>query len=246
LNLEIKNKNVVITGGTKGIGASMVKIFNSAGANIIATGTNSAEIKKLNLKNKKKKITFYQLDLRSSTNIKIFINQIKHNNIDIFINNAGVNKIEAIDKIKLSDWDWINNVNLRGPFILMKEISKIMKKNKYGKILNVSSIFGVNSKEKRAAYSSSKWGLIGLTKASALDLAPYNVLVNSISPGFVKTDLTKKILGSAKMKSIAKSIPLNRLANPDEIAFASLFLCSDMNTYITGQNIIVDGGFTSE
>ena len=120
-----------------------------------------------------------------------------------------------------------------------------MKKQKSGKIINIASIFGVVSKEKRAAYSATKWGLIGFTKAVALDLALFNVQVNAVSPGFVDTDLTRKILGLKNMKQLTKTIPQGRLAKPDEIAKVVLFLCSDYNTYITGQNIVVDGGFTS-
>ena len=131
-----------------------------------------------------------------------------------------------------------------GPFVLTREISKIMKKNKYGRIVNIASIFGVISREKRAAYSSTKSGLIGLTKATAHDLAKDNILVNSISPGFIDTELTKNILGEKSMKEISSSIPLKRLGDPDEIAKLVLFLTSDQNTYITGENIIIDGGYT--
>ena len=156
-----------------------------------------------------------------------------------------INKIDSIDKISEIDWERVNDVNLRGPFILTRTISKRLKHQKCGKIINLASIFGVVSKEKRAAYSSTKWGLIGFTKAVALDLAPFNVLVNAVSPGFVDTDLTRRILGLKNMKQLTKTIPQGRLAKPDEIAKVVLFLSSEQNTYITGQNIVVDGGFTS-
>ena len=155
-----------------------------------------------------------------------------------------MNKIDPIEKIKDEDWHNIYNINLYGPFVLTREISKIMKKNKYGRIVNIASIFGVISREKRAAYSSTKAGLIGLTKATAHDLAKDNILVNSISPGFIDTELTKNILGEKSMKEISSSIPLKRLGDPDEIAKLVLFLTSDQNTYITGENIIIDGGYT--
>ena len=165
--------------------------------------------------------------------------------IDVLINNAGVNKIDSIDKIEEDDWDWINHVNLRGPFLLTKAVSEIMKKKGQGKIVNISSIFGEVSKPKRVAYSTTKWGLIGFTKAVALDLAPYNILVNAVSPGFVDTQLTRSILGEKGIKEITETIPQKRLATVEEIAKTVVFLASDHNTYITGQNIIVDGGFTS-
>ncbi len=121
-----------------------------------------------------------------------------------------------------------------------------MIKKKEGKIINISSIFGSVSKSQRSSYSSSKFGLIGLTKSSSLDLAKYNIMVNSVSPGFIKTKLTKKILKEKGIKKISKIIPMNRLGNVKEISNLVNFLSSKYNTYITGQNIIIDGGFTSE
>jgi 3-oxoacyl-[acyl-carrier protein] reductase len=120
-----------------------------------------------------------------------------------------------------------------------------MKKQGYGKIVNIASVFSIVSRAKRAAYSTTKWGLVGFTKAIAHDLAPHNILVNAVSPGFVDTELTRRILGEKEIEKLVSSIPQKRLADAGEIAKAILFLTSDHNTYITGQNIIVDGGFTS-
>jgi len=119
-----------------------------------------------------------------------------------------------------------------------------MKKNKYGKIINISSIYGCVSKEKRSLYSITKFGLNGLTKSSALDLAKFNILVNSISPGVFNTKLTRKILKKNDIKKVKLDIPLKKLGNPESIASLCIFLCSDYNKYITGQNIIIDGGYT--
>jgi 3-oxoacyl-[acyl-carrier protein] reductase len=120
-----------------------------------------------------------------------------------------------------------------------------MKKNNYGRVVNIASIFGVISREKRSIYSSSKSGLIGLTRAMALDLAPHNILVNSVSPGFVLTDLTKKMLGGPEIRELKSKIPIKRLAMPADISKVVLFLSSDLNTYLVGQNIIVDGGYAN-
>ena len=194
----------------------------------------------------KNKIQYHQLDYSSAESVKEFISLVKGlDKVDVLINNAGVNKIESVTEISLDDWDWINAVNLRGPFLLTQAASEKMKKQKSGKIINIASIFGVVSKENRAAYSSTKWGLIGFTKAVALDLASFNVQVNAVSPGFVDTDLTRQIIGPENLKQLVETIPQGRLAQPDEIAKVVLFLCSVLNTYITGQNIVVDGGFTS-
>ena len=241
MNIDFTNKTVLVTGGTRGIGASIVRHFENLNAEVIATGANKDQLhKSIN-----RRVKYHYLDLKNEKSISDFIEYIsQRKKIDVLINNAGMNKIDPIEKIKDEDWNNIYNINLYGPFVLTREISKIMKKNKYGRIVNIASIFGVISREKRAAYSSTKSGLIGLTKATAHDLAKDNILVNSISPGFINTELTKNILGEKSMKEISSSIPLKRLGDPDEIAKLVLFLTSDQNTYITGENIIIDGGYT--
>jgi 3-oxoacyl-[acyl-carrier protein] reductase len=156
-----------------------------------------------------------------------------------------INIIEPIDEIKDENWEKVLAVNLTGPMYIMREVVKVMKKNnRGGKILNVSSIFGVVSKAKRDAYSASKSGIIGLTKASALDLARYNILVNAICPGFTSTELTASILSKEEITELTHKIPLGRFAGVSEIAKIAVVLCSDLNTYITGQSILVDGGVT--
>ncbi len=246
MNLNFKNKTVIITGGTRGIGKSLVHIFNDVGANVIITGTKKYNSVNFDFLKNNSRIQYKQLDYLSDKSVKQFIHLLSDlDRIDVLINNAGVNKIDNISEISVDDWDWINTINLKGPFLLTQVVSEIMKKQKSGKIINIASIFSVISKVKRAVYSATKWGLIGFTKAVALELAPFNIQVNAVSPGFVDTDLTRKILGLENMKQLEETIPQGRLANPDEIANVVLFLCSAQNTYITGQNIVVDGGFTS-
>ena len=151
--------------------------------------------------------------------------------------------IHEIDEKYLEE---IYGVNLKGPIIMTKQISKIMIKNRSGKIVNISSIFGVVGKSGRSLYSATKFGLIGLTKSSALDLAKYNILVNSVAPGVINAGLTKKILKSKELKKIKDEIPLNRLGEPLAVSYLVCFLCSNLNTYITGQNFVIDGGYTSK
>lgn len=136
-------------------------------------------------------------------------------------------------------------MNLTGAARLLKVVSaRMMARGKGGKVLNVSSIFGVVSRARRNSYSASKAGLIGLTRASALDLAPHGILVNAICPGFTKTDLTMSVLASQDIKQLVAQIPAGRMATEDEIARTAVFLCSPLNTYMTGQVVVIDGGFT--
>jgi len=245
MNLDFTDKTVIITGGTRGIGAAIAQVFLKAGAQLLVTGTKDGNPKIQGLSDNNN-IRYHQLDFSSNDSVNKFLNTVnKLKKIDVLINNAGVNKIESISDLSSKDWDWINTVNLKGPFLLTKAVTKTMKKKNSGKIINIASIFGVVSKEKRAAYSSTKWGLIGFTKAVALDMACFNIQVNALSPGFVDTELTQKILGKDGIESLIERIPLGRLAKPEEIANVVLFLSSENNSYITGQNIVVDGGFTS-
>jgi len=248
VNINFQDKSVVITGGTRGIGAATVDAFLESGSKVYATGTNKEVLQELNesARSKTGRLEYLYLDFTSQDSVSNCLEiLLKLDRIDVLVNNAGVNKIDSIDEITDEDWDWINEVNLRGPFLITRALAKKMKEQKFGRIVNVSSIFGVISKEKRATYSTAKWGLIGLTKAVALDLAPHDILVNAVSPGFVDTELTRRILGEKGIDELVEKIPQQRLANCEEIAKTVLFLASEHNTYITGQNIIVDGGFTS-
>ncbi len=240
MKIDFKDKTVLVTGGTRGSGAAIAKQFRANNANVIATGTNTDGLKIDN------KIKYKTLDFSSEESTDIFIRFLNDlPTVDVLINNAGINKVDQISEINKDDWDLLNKINLRGPFLLTKAVSKIMKKNRSGHIINISSIFGVVSKSGRTSYSSTKSGLIGLTKAVALDLAPFNIVVNSVSPGFVDTELTRKILNASEINEIEKTIPQKRFASPDEIAKIVILLSSEHNTYINGQNIIIDGGYTS-
>ncbi len=240
--INFKNKTALITGATQGIGEGIANSLWELGCNLIVTGLETNPPKRII---KKTRFNYHRLDFLDPKSLNKFLNYIKKiNNIDILINNAGICINQPIDKIAEENWNKVLQVNLTGPMILMKTVAKIMKKRKKGKIVNISSIFGVVSKETRNAYSASKTGLIGLTRATSLDLVKYNILVNALCPGFTLTKLTKSVLGKAGIDKIRKTIPLQRLAKVDDIANVALFLCSDLNTYITGQTIIVDGGFT--
>lgn len=240
MTAEFSGKTAIVTGGTRGIGKCITRQLLDAGCDVIYTGTGKPDPEL-------RAARFAQLNLSDTASIERFVQEVvaPHPGIDILVNNAGINKIEPVDEITDDDWEKILTVNLTGAMRMTRAVSKNMKLHgKGGRILNLSSIFGVVSKARRDAYSASKTGLIGLTRASALDLAPDSILVNAICPGFTMTELTKTILSKQDREVLKSEVPLGRFAEVDEIARAALFLCSPANTYITGQTLVVDGGFT--
>ena len=232
--IDYKDQTVLITGATRGIGKQVAEDMRIAGANLILTGTKPRTGDE-----------YFCVDFSDDDSTQDFIEFIKDKKIDVLINNAGINKIDYVCDSQDKDWEKILKVNLTAPYKVLKTVSKNMIKQNYGKIVNISSIWGLRGKEKRVAYSSTKSGLLGLTLSSAAELAQYNVLVNAISPGFTLTDLTKQILGEEGMNELSQQVPMKRLAEPFEISKAVLFIASKMNTYISGQNIVVGGGFTN-
>lgn len=232
---SFKGKKILVTGYSSGIGNCLIKKYLSLGAKVYSTSTK--------LEFKKKNLIVLKCNFLNQNSQDIFFKKIENITFDVVVNNAGINIIDEIYNIKDQDIEKIIRINLTIPAQIIKFTSRRMIKRRKGKIINISSIFGSISKSKRASYSSSKSGLIGLTKASALDLAKYNILVNSVSPGFIDTKLTKKILGKNLMKKIKNQIPLKKIAKPDEIIPYIIFLSSDNNNYITGQNCVIDGGF---
>jgi len=242
MKLDFKNKIVLITGGQGGLGKSICSKFLQLGAKVIVTTTKKELVNK-----KTSKKIYMHLNYNNKNSVQNFLNNLKKiKKIDILINNAGINQLSYINEIDEKYLEEIYGVNLKGPIIMTKQISKIMIKNRSGKIVNISSIFGVVGKSGRSLYSATKFGLIGLTKSSALDLAKYNILVNSVAPGVINTGLTKKILKTKELKKIKNEIPLNRLGEPLAVSYLVCFLCSNLNTYITGQNFVIDGGYTSK
>ncbi len=232
---SFKGKKILVTGYNSGIGNCLIKKYLSLGAKVFSTS--------LKLEFKKKNLTVFRCNFLDKNSKRNFLKKIENITFDVVINNAGINIIDEIYKIKNEDIENIIKVNLIIPSQIIKITSRKMIKKRKGKIINISSIFGSISKSKRASYSSSKSGLIGLTKACALDLAKYNILVNSVSPGFVDTALTRKVLGKSLMNKMKNNIPLKKIAKPEEIIPYIIFLSSDNNHYITGQNCIIDGGF---
>ncbi len=244
---DFKGQTVLITGATRGIGKAAAEQFFQLGASLVLTGTKQEQVNALNRGRKNQaRIEYHCVDFSDRESTERFLKDIgRLKRIDVCINNAGINRINDIDQGLLADLDDMMNVNLKAPYLLIRQVSKVMKRQKYGRIVNVGSIFSQISRPKRSMYSMTKFGLHGITVAAANELAQHNVLINTLSPGFVLTDLTKKNLSRVERAELKRGIPMGRFARPEEIAKLIVFLASSQNTYLTGQNIIADGGYVN-
>ncbi|EKD71465.1 MAG: Dehydrogenases with different specificities (short-chain alcohol dehydrogenases) [uncultured bacterium] len=231
------NKRAVVTGGTRGIGLAIATKLKQDGHEVLITGTS--ENHSLN-----KEFIYKAANFSSLENIKEFAIFLHDFSPDILINNAGINKISKFNDVIPEDFLQIHQVNTTAPFYFCQAVLSNMKKNNWGRIINITSIWSKISKLGRAAYSVSKFGLDGMTAALAAEVAEHGILVNCVAPGFIETDLTKETLGENGMCEIAKQIPIKRLGKPEEIAAFVAWLVSEENSYISGQNLVIDGGFT--
>lgn len=185
-----------------------------------------------------------ELDLSSSQSMQSYLASHEALQVDVLINNAAVNTPQMIEEVTIEAWDLACQTNLRAAFYLIKRFAPRMAKRGFGRILNISSILAMVSKPGRAVYSVTKAGLDSLTRTAALEFGPHGVLVNSLAPGYVDTDLTRANNTMDDIEHVLKTIPMGRMAQPAELAKIAAFLVSEDNTYITGQTIVADGGFT--
>ena len=228
----------MVTGATRGIGLAIRQKLLALGANVIATGT------KVKNSNDSDSYRYLAVDFSDKEQTQNFTKTIADLKIDILVNNAGINKIGAFENIASDDFEKIQQVNLHAPFSLCQAVLPYMKAQNWGRIVNISSIFGVISKEQRAPYSASKFALDGMTVALAAEVTEFGVLANCVCPGFIATDLTKRVLGEDGIKELSARVPAKRLGQPKEVANLVAFLSGPENSFISGQNIIIDGGFT--
>ena len=244
---RLAHKIALVTGGSRGIGKSICLQFASNGATVIFTynkhkdlaSETLAELRKISPKSK-----MIRLELKSPASIKKCVANVyrKYGKIDILVNNAAKLEQKPFDTITIDDWNDIFDINLRGTFLISQLIFSEMKKQGTGKIINLASIGGQIGGPLAVHYAVSKAAIIGLTRSLSNVCAPYNIQVNAISPGLVATEMTKDELQSANGQKKVKSIPLQRIADPTEIATVALFLASEDANYITGQTINVNGG----
>ncbi len=246
MKIDFSGQTALVTGATRGIGRQVAADLADLGARVLVTGTDQTKADQAAAALAGRGHRGFAVDFGDAESCAAFLSLIgQERRVDVLVNNAGINRINPIDRIRDEDWAAVQRVNLEGPLKVTRLVAQLMKAHRYGRIVNVASVFGIVSKEQRALYSMTKFGLRGLTVATALDLARHGVLANSIAPGFVRTDLTDRILSVAEQAAIAAQIPLGRFADPEEISRVIVFLASSANSYITAQTIIADGGFVS-
>jgi 3-oxoacyl-[acyl-carrier protein] reductase len=217
-------RTALVTGASRGIGAAIVENLALAGYDLLTPSHSD-------------------MDLASPAAVEVYLRNLKQP-VDVLVNDAGINRVAFLENIQDQDLTDTLQVNLLAPFRLAQFLAPEMKKRGYGRIVNISSLWSVVGRAGRISYSMSKTALNGLTRSLAVELAPFNVLVNAVAPGYVMTDLTRRNNSDSEIEKISTAIPLQRLAEPEEIACVVAFLCSEQNTYLTGQTIVVDGGYT--
>jgi len=248
---SLKNKVALITGSTKGIGYQIARFLAADGASVIINSRSqedcnnaAAEIEE----ETENKTYAVEADVTDHNSVKSLIGKSlkKFGKIDILVNNAGTAITKDAEDITVKEWDKIINTNLKGVFLCSKIAAAAMKERKKGKIINVSSIFGEVAEKKISPYCASKGGVNQLTKALALEWAKYNINVNAICPGYIKTEMNKKMFENERFrKYILKNIPEQRLGKPEDLRELIVLLASDKSDYINGALLTVDGGWTA-
>ena len=220
-------KKALVTGASRGIGREVAQLLEAQGFEVFAP-------------------THSELDLSDVDSIEKYCNDHKDVTFDVLVNNAGLNDIHNVDEITEGELLEMMSVNLLAPIRLIRRISVNMKKQNYGRIVNIGSIWGLAGKPGRTVYAATKHGVHGITQTLAVELAPYNILINTVCPGFTLTELTYKNNSPNQIKEISSFIPMGRMAEPIEQAKFICYLVGSENTYITGQQIAVDGGYTAK
>tara|TARA_B100000579_G_scaffold225057_1_gene184267 strand:- start:378 stop:1112 length:735 start_codon:yes stop_codon:yes gene_type:complete len=239
--INFKNKKILITGATGGIGKALVKKFVSLEGNVLATGTNSEKLE--NLKKEFPNINVLKFDISDHSKIEEFLENVSTQltGLDVLVNNAGINKDNLSLRMKDDEWKKVIDVNLGSTFLLCKYAIKKMLKKKYGRIVNITSVVGHTGNLGQANYAASKAGIIGMSKSLAIEYAKKNITINCVSPGFIQSKMTDNIVESIKAVLTSK-IPMSKLGSGEDVSNSVAFLSSDAASYITGETIHVNGG----
>jgi 3-oxoacyl-[acyl-carrier protein] reductase len=243
--MSLKDRIAFITGGSRGIGRACAVVLAEAGADIVV-GSRTPE--KLNsvvaeIESLGKRALAAEVDVSDSVQVQTVFETVlqRFGRIDILVNNAGITKDMLLLRMKRQDWESVLQTNLTGAFLCSQEAVKIMLRQKYGRIINISSVVGQSGNPGQTSYAASKAGILGLTKALALEVASRNITVNAVAPGFIETAMTEGLSESVKVKLIEK-IPLGRIGSDRDVAYGVRFLASDEASYITGQVLNINGG----
>lgn len=244
--MHLGGKVAIVTGASRGIGRAIALKFAQAGAKVVinyAGNLTAAEEVLESIASLNGEALIVQGDVSKAADVDNLVKQTieRFGRIDILVNNAGITRDNLLMRMKEDDWDDVLNTNLKGIFHCTKAVSKIMMKQRCGKIINMTSVVGIMGNAGQANYAAAKAGVIGFTKSIAKELASRNINVNAIAPGFIATDMTQGLTVQVKT-AMEDNIPLARLGQPDDVGDAALFLASDFSSYITGQTIHVDGG----
>ena len=239
--MNFKNKKILITGASGGIGKSLIRKFYDLGGSILATGTKIEKLEALKTEFKKIKIKPFKLDNHSE--IEKFVEESfkELNGLDILVNNAGITLDNISLRLTEENWKKVLDINLTSTFLMCKFAIKKMLKNKNGKIINITSIVGHTGNLGQANYAASKSGIIGFSKSLAIEYAKKNININCVSPGFIETEMTKGINDDFK-KMLIQKIPSGNLGKPEDVANCVAFLASNLSNYITGETLHVNGG----
>lgn len=244
--MRLLGKNALITGGARGIGRAIAIKLAEEGANVIVNYTSSsglAEELVEHLQGKGVKAIAIKGDVSNSEAAEKLVEEAltQFGSVDILINNAGITRDNLLIRMKEEDWDRVMDVNLKGTFMMTKIVGKVMLKKRYGKIVNITSVVGLMGNAGQANYAASKAGVIGFTKSVAKEFAQRGITVNAVAPGFIRSDMTNS-LSEEVVKKYLENIPLGNLGEPEDVANAVVFLCSEESRYVTGQILSVDGG----
>lgn len=247
---SVNNKVAIVTGGSSGIGFGICKIFSQQKANVVIADINEdlAVQASEEIRNAGGNAISIKTDVTSKASVNDLVEQTlsEYSRVDILVNCAGINIRKPFVEYTEKEWDLIHNVNLKGVFLVSQAVGRIMISQRKGKVVNISSVLEKIGQELRGPYAASKGGVAQLTKVLALEWAPYNINVNCIAPGFIRTPLIASVIeqdGSFE-EFINQNIPFRRLGTPEDVAFAALYLASEASSYVTGQSIFVDGGWT--
>ena len=239
--INFKNKNVLITGATGGIGSELVKKFVSLEANVLGSGTKAEKLDQI--KKKYPNIMVKRFDISEHSRIEEFIDNVslELEGLDILINNAGTNADNLSLRMKVEEWKKVVDVNLTSTFLLSKYAIKKMLKNKFGRVVNITSVVGHTGNLGQSNYAASKAGIIGMSKSLAIEYAKKNITVNCVSPGFIVSDMTMNIAEKVKLY-LTSRIPMGKLGTGEDVSNCVAFLSSAQASYVTGETIHVNGG----